>query len=245
MTTPAPYRPGPPTGPAPRPAAPTGPRSTRGAKVLTFSGAFLLLLTVVVAVLVARVFVGVLPTGVVTSGGEPGPAVVASVDAPGAVEVELEADRYAVYLAQPSTGSDDPEDAVGLAGDLLVTGVDGTVVDASGSTHVSMSTGRGGVSAHTVASFTITEPGTYEVIVPPTTDGSPATVLLTPDQDFAPFFAGIFGSVLGVFVAIGLGILGFLMTAGGIVWWVLARRPRLPSADLPQADRRLPGAPTV
>ncbi|WP_141372268.1 hypothetical protein [Cellulomonas cellasea] len=227
-----------------RSAAPAAPRSTRGAKVLTFSGAFVLLLTLALSIGVARVFLGLLPLGVVTSAGEPGPAVVASLDAPGAAEVELAADRYAVYVAQPSSGGD-ADDAVGLATDLLVSASDGTVVDTSRGTQVTMTTGGGGVTAHTVASFTITEPGTYTVIAPATEDGSPATVLLAPDQDFAPFFAGIFGSILGVFLAIGLGLLGVLMLAGGIVWWVLARRTRLPSADLPQADGRLPGAPAV
>lgn len=228
-----------------RPAAPATPRSTRGAKVLTFSGAFVLLLTLALSIGVARVFVGVLPLGVVTSAGEPGSAVVASLDAPGAAEVELTADRYAVYVAQPSTGREDEDDAVGLATDLLVSASDGTVVDTSRGTQVTMTTGGGGITARTVASFTITEPGTYTVIAPATEDGSPATVLLAPDQDFAPFFAGIFGSILGVFLAIGLGLVGLLMLAGGIVWWVLARRTRLPSADLPQADGRVPGAPAV
>lgn len=240
---PAPQPPSHPTA-GPRPAAPVAPRSTRGAKILTFSGAFMLLLTLAVGVVVVRTFVGVLPLGLVTSQGEPGSEVVASLDAPGVTEVELAADRYAVYVAQPSTG-DDAENVVGLATDLLVTSSDGTVVDTSHGTQVTATTGGGGVTAHTVASFTITEPGTYTVIAPATEDGSPATVLLAPDQDFAPFFAGIFGSILGVFLAIGLGLLGFLMLLGGIVWWVVARRPRLPSADLPQADGRLPGAPAV
>ncbi|MFS0702234.1 hypothetical protein AB6N24_19855 [Cellulomonas sp. 179-A 4D5 NHS] len=238
--------PHPPAGPSP--AAPATPRSTRGAKILTAGGALLLLLTLVVGIGVARVFLGVLPLGVVTSQGEPGPAVVASLDAPGATEVELPADRYAVYVAQPSAdrgGAGDGDDAVGLAADLVVTGADGTAVDTSRGPQVTSTTGGGGVTAHTVASFTITEPGTYTVVAPPTEDGSTATVLLAPDQDFAPFLAGIFGSILGVFLAIGLGLVGFLLLAGGIVWWVLARRTRLPSADLPQADGRVPGAPAV
>jgi hypothetical protein len=96
-----------------------------------------------------------------------------------------------------------------------------------------------------VGSFTITEPGTYTVIAPATEDGSTATVLLTLDQDVRPFLAGVFGSILGVFLAVGPGLVGVFMTAGGIVWWVLARRTRLPSADLPQADGRVPGAPAV
>lgn len=233
------------SSPAPQHSPTPAPRSTRGAKVLTFSGAFVLLLTIAVGIGVARVFVGVLPVGVLASDGGPGPETVASLDAPGAVEVELDADRYAVYVAQPTDGRGADDDPVGLASDLLVADPDGAVVDTSGGTHVSSTTGRGGVTAHTVASFTITEPGTYQVVAPATEDGSPATVLIAPDQDFAPFFAGIFGSILGVFLAIGLGLIGGLMLVGGIVWWVLARRPRLPSADLPQADGRVPGAPAV
>lgn len=245
MSTPAPQHgphPAPHLPPASRVGAPVPPRSTRGAQLLTVGGVVVLVLALAVSVGVARVFLGVLPLGVLTSDGEPGPAVVASLDAPGATEVELAADRYAVYLAGPTTGEDD---AVELASDLLVSAPDGTVVDTSRGTQVTSTTAGGGRTARTVGSFTITEPGTYTVIAPATDDGSGATVLLTPDQDFAPFFAGVFGSIFGVFLAIGLGLVGFLMLAGGIVWWVLARRTRLPSADLPQADGPVPGAPTV
>ncbi|MGW6130188.1 hypothetical protein ACWFNE_09195 [Cellulomonas sp. NPDC055163] len=238
---PAPHRP---TGPSP--AAASTRRSTRGATILIAGGVLVLLLTLALGTGVARVFLGVLPLGVVTSQGEPGSAVVASLDAPGVTEVELAADRYAVYLAQPSVDRERGDGAgSGLASDLVVTAADGAAVDTSRGPQVTSTTGGGGVTARTVASFTITEPGTYTVAAPPTEDGSPATVLLAPDQDLAPFLTGIFGSILGVFLTIGLGLVGFLMLAGGIVWRVLARRTRLPSADLPQADGRVPGAPSV
>lgn len=217
--------------PYPVPPAAPAPRSTRGAKLLTFSGVVLLVAALAVGIGVGRQFVGLLPLDVLTADGEPGPAVVASVDAPGTAEVELAADRYAVLLAHPTPGggrADDTADDVELAGDLRVTAPDGSTVDASGGPQVSLTTGRGTVAARTVAAFEVTAPGTYTVTVPATTDGTEATVLLTPDRDFAPFFTGIFSTILGTFLTIGLGLLGFLMTLGGIVWWVLARRPRLP-----------------
>lgn len=230
----------PPTGPVPpRPSTVPGPRSTRGAKVLTVLGALVLIGTVVVAVLVGRTFVGLLPTGILGTDGQPGPDVVASIDAPGTARVDLDAGRYAVlvaYEADESDGDAREGDELELTGDLQVTAPDGTSVDASGGAQVTMRSGRGDVVAHTVAAFTVTQPGTHTVTVPGTQDGSPATVLLTPDADFLPFFTGIFSTVLGVFLVIGLGFVGTAMAVGGGIWWALARRSRLPSADLPQAD---------
>ena len=60
---------------------------------------------------------------------------------------------------------------------------------------------------------------------PRTADGSTATVLLTPDQDFAPFFTGILSTVSGVFGVVVLGLLGGGAAIEGIVWWVIARTP--------------------
>jgi hypothetical protein len=237
VTTPEPSA-VPPRDPAapPGPRSPERPRSTRGAKVLTASGALVLVGTVVVAVLVGRTFIGLIPVGLLGPDGEPGPAVVASIDAPGSAQVDLDAGRYAVLVAYEADGDAQEGDELELVGDLQVLAPDGTPVRASGGAQVTMRSARGDVVAHTVAAFTVAQPGTHTVTVPATQDGSPATVLLTPDQDFLPFFTGIFSTILGVFLVIGLGFVGTAMAVGGGIWWALARRPRLPSADLPRAD---------
>ena len=206
-----------------RPPAATR-RSTRGAKILTAVGPLLCVGAVVLGVATARQFVGLLPLDVLGSDGEAGSAVVGVVDAPGTERVQLEAGRYAILLAQRQ-----PADSAGLgelADDLSVTAPDGTDVATDGGAQVSLTAARGGVTARSVGAFVAPEAGVYTMTAPPTADGSTAIVLLTPDQDFAPFFTGIFSTVFGVFGVIVLGLLGGGAALGGIVWWVIARTPR-------------------
>ncbi|MCC2333663.1 hypothetical protein LJN56_03450 [Cellulomonas sp. zg-Y908] len=83
----------------------------------------------------------------------------------------------------------------------------------------------GGWTAASVGAFTAPESGTYEVTAPPAAVQD-AWVAVTPDTAFAPFFASIWGTVLGVFLVIGLGAAGMAALIGGIVWWVLRARAR-------------------
>ncbi|RYV49965.1 hypothetical protein [Pengzhenrongella frigida] len=209
--------------PAPAPAPPPAVtrRSTRGAKILTAVGALLCVAAVVLGVFTARQFVGLLPLDLLGPDGSAGSAVVGTVDAPGTAQVQLEAGRYAILIAQR-----EPAGLGELAGDLEVTGPDGTSVATGGGAQVSVNAGRGGVRARSVGAFVVAEPGSYTVTAPPLTDGSTATVMLTPDQDFVPFFTGIFSTVFGVFGVMVVGFVGFGMTVGGIVWWAIVRRPR-------------------
>ncbi|NTW39416.1 MAG: hypothetical protein HGA44_05935, partial [Cellulomonadaceae bacterium] len=150
-----------------------------------------------------------------------GSGVIAEVDAPGTGTVELEAgERYALHLVTPGYGDD-----ADLLGDIELTAPSGDTVDVDGSPTVHMETTMGSWHAESVAAFIAPEDGVYEITVP-SADVDDARVLVAPDQAFAPFFAGIFGSVLGVFVAIGLGILGLGLTIGGIIWWVFRSRAR-------------------
>jgi hypothetical protein len=147
--------------------------------------------------------------------------VVGTVDAPGTAQVQLEAGRYAILIAQRR-----PAGLAGLADDLGVRAPDGTKVVTSAKPQVSLSASRGGVTARSVGAFVAAEPGVYTVTAPRMADGSTATVMLTPDRDFAPFFTGIVSTIFGVFGVIIGGFLGCAMAIGGIVWWAIARRPR-------------------
>lgn len=203
---------------APATPPPVPHRSTRGAKVLTAVGALFCVGAVVLGVVTGRQFVDLLPLDVLGSEGAAGSAVVGSVEVPGTAEVQLEAGRYAILLAQ--NGPNEPAE---LAGDLRVFAPDGTVVATDAGPQVSLNASRGGVAARSIGAFVAPDRGVYTVTAPGLADGSAATVMLTPDQDFAPFFAGIFGTVFGVFGVILIGFVGLGTTVGGILWWVLAR----------------------
>jgi hypothetical protein len=57
-----------------------------------------------------------------------------------------------------------------------------------------------------------------------------AWVAIAADKPFAPFFGAVAGTVLGVFVVLGLSAIGFAMTVGGVIWWVLRVRARRSAA---------------
>lgn len=205
--------------PAPRRTSVTGP------VLLTAGGALLLVVALVVGVLTAVGLVRTVDTGVVRADGGPGPAVLAWADAPGATTVDLDAgERYVVHAVAPRSsvrGDDGPR----LTEPVLLQAPSGQVVAADRSPSVTSRSGRGGVVATTVGAFTAPEAGTYRVAVPPAS--APGTwVALTPDQEFGPFFGAIAGTVLGVFVVLGLAGVGFVMLVGGVVWWVLRVRAR-------------------
>lgn len=189
------------------------------------AGALLLVGAVVAAVATAGGFVGAVRSDVLTRDGRPGPAVLAWADAPGTTSVELTAgERYAVYLVVPrDTVRDDERPR--LDEDVLLLSPSGEVVEADGSPGVNMRTGVRDRVAATVGAFTAPETGTYQMAVP--SAGVPdAWAALAPDKPFGPFFATIWGTVMGVFVVIGLGTVGFGATLGGAIWWVLRARSR-------------------
>lgn len=202
------------TPPAPA-ARPPRARSTRGPAGLTVAGVVLVVAAAVVAVLVARGMAGMLPTDLLGADGKPASGVVGVVDAPGTARMDLEADTdYAVYLAMQR-----PPEGVDLAGDVRVEAPDGRVTLASSSAEVSVTTSREPTTAWTVGAFETDEAGTYTLTAPAVSNGGDALVLVAPDQPVLPFVAGIFGTVLGVFVVIGLALAGVPMTVLGVVWW--------------------------
>ena len=179
------------------------------------AGVLLVVAAAVVAALVARGMAGMLLTDLLGADGEPGSGVVGVVDAPGTAWMDLEADTdYAVYLAMPA-----PAEDAALADDVRVQAPDGRVTQASAAAEVSVTTTRGPTTAWTVGAFETNEAGTYTLTAPAVTGGGDALVLVAPDRPVLPFVAGIFGTVLGVFVAIGLALAGVPMTVLGVVWW--------------------------
>ncbi|ADG76246.1 hypothetical protein Cfla_3367 [Cellulomonas flavigena DSM 20109] len=231
----------PPPVPAPRRTSLTGPVTVTAVGVLLLVGAL------VAAVVTAGGFVGALRTDVLTRDGEPGPAVLAWTAAPGAVQVQLDGgERYAVYLVVRA--DDAPEgERPRLEQDVLLQAPSGEVVAADGAPGVNMRTAAGGRVAATVGAFTALEDGTYTLAAPPA-GFDDAWVAVASDKPFVPFFSAIWGTVLGVFVVIGLGIGGGGALVGGVVWWVLRARARRGvgpgggPAGPPPGARQAPGA---
>lgn len=185
--------------------------------MLIWAGAITLVLAIAAAVLTAFLFARVLPSGVLRFDGSAGPAVVGQVPAPGTAEVTLEGgESYDVFLATPGDGAR-------LGGDLEVVAPDGSVVDVERAA-VQSTVALGGVHAETVAGFEAPVDGDYTVRAPELLGAADGELLLTPATAFGGFMAGIAGSVFGVFVVLGLGVVGLGLLVGGIVWRTM--RPR-------------------
>ncbi|MBL0888294.1 hypothetical protein [Myceligenerans indicum] len=189
-----------------------------GPKVLTFSGVAILLIAVAAGLVAAMLFVRVVPAGLVTASGQPGPKALAAVSVPGSVTVHLPEDGvYAVWEVGP-----DPTSQGMSAQDV-------TVVDAAGATigvdppPMSGSVDAGGLHGRLLAQFE-GEAGVALLLAgdPGVPDG---TYLVLARGQELPGFAGTLGATVAAwFVAVGGGMLGVLMIVGGIVWWVLRRQ---------------------
>src|SRR5690625_2734790 len=95
--------------------------STTGPKILTGVGVLMLLAAIAVAVGVVRLFLSVLPTGLVAADGAPGADAAGGTEVPGSVTLDLTGDStYVVYLARPSGST-----GVQLSDMVSVTGPDG------------------------------------------------------------------------------------------------------------------------
>ncbi len=197
---------------------PTAPRrAPRGAAVLVVAGAVVLVGALVAGVLGVTLFLRAIPTGVVQSGGAPGPAAIASGTVPGEAEVDVaDGEPYTVWAVVA------PGEVAFAADDVGVT-CDGSVVLVSAPS-VTGSSGAGTTSAETVGEFTAPADGTCTVAVS-TAQGAPSeSFLVTEGWRFGEFFATVGGTVLLWLLAIGGGLLGLGLLVGGIVWRVVARR---------------------
>ncbi|TDE99075.1 hypothetical protein EXU48_02530 [Occultella glacieicola] len=197
--------------------------SLRGPVILTAAGALVLVAAIVVAVLVVRLFLSVLPVGLVGADGVPGPEAVGGTDVPGTLTLELEADTtYTILLAHPSNAQ-----AVALGDAITVTGPDGR--PATSTIGPSTTVDNNGVSARSIDVFTTAAAGAYAIVVPPLDNPAAtawATVVVAEGDELPGFIGGIFGTIFGVFLALGLGVAGVAMIVGGAVWWHIHSRAR-------------------
>ena len=223
--------------------------STRGPKILTWVGVGLLLAAIAVVVLVVRTFLSVLPIGIVAADGAPGPDAAGGTEVPGTVTLSLPAETtYAVYLAYPSGVS------VQLSEEVEVTGPDGE--PASRTSVPSGTTTSNGVTARDVSAFRTGAAGDYTITAPEleNPDTAPwATIIVTESDSIPGFVGGLFGTIAGVFLAIGLGIAGLIVTVLGAIWWYTRNQNRRqveaggpnppPPGQYPGAPGPAPGAP--
>lgn len=221
-----PYGPygGPPPGVPPRPVK----TSLAGPITLTAVGVFLVVATIVVAFFVVRTFVSIVPLGVLDGSGNPGSSSLASTDAPGTTTATLEPGYYDLYLVVPAS-----ERYANLEGTAQLTGPDGELVTAE-PPGVNGNASMGGSRAFTVAGFRVESAGEYTLTVPAASSDD-ALVVLVEGHDVAGFVSGLLGTVGGVFVAIGLGVVGLGLTVGGVIWWVVRAKARRRSLAGPQA----------
>lgn len=189
---------------------------TRGPRALTLTGVALCVLAAAVAVLAGRLFVEVLPTGVLTREGEPGSAVVGVVPAPGSADVVLEEGRYAVWLATEEPVGEG--EAGVLEDEIAVTAPDGVAVDVHDG-GVQGTVSFAGIGAHTVATFETPAEGRYSVVAPTVGSAADARLLVVPATDFPGFFSGLLGTIGATFLAVALAAVGVgLAVGGGLVW---------------------------
>lgn len=147
-----------------------------------------------------------------TLNGSPGSSVAAAVDAGGSGTATLEPGAYTLWLASPGqTGTLSGQVSVSDPADAQV-----GVTPAFPNGEVTM----GSTHATTESTFTAGSAGDYRIDVP-AADPSGSRVLVVPAQSATGFFAGLFSTVGGTFLAIALGLIGLVMTiGGGARWWV-------------------------
>ncbi|HIZ37909.1 MAG TPA: hypothetical protein H9815_19195 [Candidatus Ruania gallistercoris] len=217
--------------------------STRGPKILTAVGVVLLLAAIAVVVLVVRLFLSVLPTGIVAADGAPGQEAAGGTEVPGTVTLSLPADTtYAIYLAHPSSADD-----VELSDRITVTGPDGQAAIPAPTPSGTLT--RSGVSAHDVSSFRTGAAGDYTVTAPELQDPDStawATIIVAESDNIPGFIGSVFGTIAGVFLAIGLGLAGLIVTIIGAIWWYTRgqnRRRVEAGGPNPPPPGQYPGAP--
>lgn len=193
-----------------------------GARVLTWVGAALLAISLVAAGFGVSSFFNVLPVGVVTSTGEPGPNAIGGGEVPGELEIyATHGERIVIWEATPRG-----ESFTMHRDDLQVTGSEGEVQVRMPS--VSGNSSIGDVQARTVAEFVAPSEGGYTIVVD-AVEGSSSSFIAARGDSFPGFFAGLFSTIVLWFIAIGGGITAVILLVCGIVWgMVRARRPAAP-----------------
>lgn len=185
-----------------------------GAKALTWIGAVLLALGVGAGVFGGIGFVGLLPTGLIGAGGQPGEEALAGGDVPGSAVVNAEqGDVIVIWEVAPSGST-----YVMTRDDVQVSSpLDDVHVAAA---EISGSTESGGYRAHTVAQFVAHETGEYTVEV----GGSADKFILAEGERLPGFMSGIFSAIALWFAAIALSVTGFALLLAGVIWGMVRAR---------------------
>ncbi|NLF04838.1 MAG: hypothetical protein GX593_07570 [Actinomycetales bacterium] len=199
-----------------------GSRRGAGPTRLIVVGAVATVLAVAIGVFGVVTTVRAVPTGVLTLSGQPGEDVRAVIDAPGSAEAVLDADvRYSLLVVGRSA-----EPRARLDGNVTVVEPDGSERELRRGASESFTLSSGGRTAHLSTDFRTTSAGTHAIVVPEA-DAPDAQVFLATLPSTGAFVAGIFGGVVGIVVAVLLGIAGVGMLVGGLVWRAL-RKPSGP-----------------
>ncbi len=222
--------------PAPPALVPPTRRSTRGAKVLTFSGA-LLLVVAIVALVIGVSTLASLAQSASTSDSTNGFSFTA---ADRTFEVDLTSNT--TYMIVADLTSEDSSSTQARRSDFTVSSPvdDPIAVEATSEFSYLDSTDELSV----IGKFTTTEAGNYYFEVDPGVPGSESFLVLDHEELRALGSQMIRGGVALAIAAI-LGFLGFLMVVGGIVWWVVrvkSHRPQ-PPYGYPQAGYPQGGYP--
>lgn len=195
------------------PTQPTRQVSTRGAKILTFSGVAVTILGVVALIFGGLAFVQVLPTDILTSAGEPGDQIITTAQAPGETTLTATAgESYTLWIVSPTSST--PELS---RSDIEVRDADGKLVVLRSPSVNGFNTQRS-YEAETMASFTAPSSGTLTISVA-AVSLEDERVFISPAQQFGEFFGDVLGTIGLVFAGIGGLLVGGGMAVGGGIWW--------------------------
>ena len=230
------HQPRPPGGPTTTPTdrPPGKGRWGTGPKVLTWVGAVLLGVGLAAGAFGMGTFVDMLPVGIVTADGEPGPRTIGGGDLPGSVEVDAsQGDHLVIWqlsIGEPAIHQR-PEN-------VTVTGPNGDVRVIRDQVRSTAQAGE--ARAQTFAEFEADTEGGYLVEVDAGTSDATAFAV-SAGASFEGFFSGIFSTMALWLVAITASPAGLGLLVAGIAWGTTrARRPALPpSPGLPPG----PGLP--
>ena len=229
------------------------PLTLRGPKILTFSGAIVLVVGLISLAAAVVMLFGALPTDVMSRSGTQGPDAVTSSEIGAVMMVQTPGQTYLeLWEVQPARGTYDADSSARSKRDGFSLRSTSVTVRAPEGESLSIAGSQSGGSlrisdfeAKAFASFWAESAGTYEVTfdppagyVAPTSiaGGShPVDVIVADSSGTASFFLGIFGSIGLVFIGIGGLVLGIFLMIPGIIWWV-TRRKRI--------ERETPSGPT-
>jgi hypothetical protein len=176
--------------------------------VLTFTGIGSLILGVV-GVILGVVFM-VQPIAAVVDGT--GSGVISRIGSSGTVTVDLDADKtYALWIVSDA-------DFATVGGLPDITSPDGSDITLKSSS-TTQSLVSGDTSATSKWTFTTDESGAYEISAPSLSSGE---LVLTSADIVAKVALGAVVLVVGI----GLGVVGFGLTLGGAIWWVVRNKAR-------------------